>query len=212
MNKLLETYAGKTVLGIGAHPDDLEIGAGGTLAQVSRHGGHVVMVAVTIPNMLEERMAEARAAAAILGAELEVLERERCRRVEDLSSYELVAKIDSLIRKYEPVALFTHSAHEIHHDHVLVHRAVLSSLRLRPMDVYLMPPSTCKPALHAWQARVWVDIGDTLDAKLQAISAHQSQFGRRGICVDAFRQMARSQGLPVGIRYAEGHDIICLRS
>lgn len=212
MNKLLETYAGKTVLGIGAHPDDLEIGVGGTLAQVVRHGGHVVMAAVTIPSMLEERMVEARAAAAILGADLEVLEQERCRRVEDLSTYQLVARIDALIRKYDPVALFTHSAHEVHYDHVLVHRAVLSSLRLRPMDVYLMPPSSCKPTLHAWQARIWVDIGETLEAKLQAIAAHESQFARRGICLDAFRQMARSQGLPVGIAYAEGHDIMCLRS
>jgi LmbE family N-acetylglucosaminyl deacetylase len=209
---LLHTYAGQTVLAIGAHPDDLEIGAGGTLAQIVRHGGRVVMAAVTIPNMLEQRIIEARAAADILGAQLEVLERERCCRVEDLSTYELVEQIDGLIRKYEPVALFTHSAHEVHYDHILVHRAVLSSLRLRPMDVYLMQPTSCKPVLHAWQARIWVDIGETLETKIRAIAAHESQFGRRGICLDTFRQMARSQGLPMRIGYAEGHDVMCLRS
>lgn len=211
MTTIIESYAGKTVLGIGAHPDDLEIAMGGTLARLSRAGAKVVMTAVAIPDKLAERKSEAVRAARILGASFETLEPERCVRVEDLAMHDLVGRIDRLVRKYEPEALFSHSSHEIHFDHVLTHRAVLSSTRLRPMDVYLFGPSTCKPSLQGFQPRIWVDITDTVDAKIDAIAAHESQFAQRGICVGLFRDQARSRGLPLKIDFAEGLDIYCLR-
>jgi N-acetylglucosamine malate deacetylase 1 len=213
MADVLRSYEGQSVLCIGAHPDDIEIGMGGIAAQLARAGARVTIAAVVVPDNLEERILEAGRAAKLLGAErFEVLERERPRRVEDLNMYELVARLDALVRKYEPAALFTHSTAEVHHDHILTHRAVLSSLRLRPMDLYFYGPSTCKPTIHQWQPRIWVDIAETIDAKLEAIAAHESQFGRRGICVNGFRDQARALGAPVGLAYAEGLDLLCMRT
>lgn len=212
MTSIIDNYAGKTVLGIGAHPDDLEIGMGGTIARLAQANAHVVMIAVAIPDMLPERLEEARRAAAILGASFELLEPERCVRVEDLPMYDIVGRIDRLVRRYEPDAIFSHSSHEIHFDHVLTHRAVLSSLRVRPMDFYLFGPSTCKPSLHSFQPRIWVDVTTTIEHKIAAIAAHESQFSRRGICVSLFRDQARSQGLPVKLEFAEALDLYCLRS
>ena len=45
-NGLSSRYAGKTVLAIGAHPDDLEIGVGGALAHFARGGARTVMAVV----------------------------------------------------------------------------------------------------------------------------------------------------------------------
>src|SRR5205085_1371272 len=53
-------YSGKTVVAIGAHPDDLEIGIGGTLAKLQRNGAHVVMCVASIPKDYEVRLAEAQ--------------------------------------------------------------------------------------------------------------------------------------------------------
>ena len=53
-------YAGKTVVAIGAHPDDLEIGIGGTLAKLQRCGARVVMVIASIPKDFDVRIAEAK--------------------------------------------------------------------------------------------------------------------------------------------------------
>src|SRR5262245_58746159 len=94
---LTSRYAGRTVLAIGAHPDDLEIGIGGTLARLSRAGARVVMVIASIPSNYEIRLAEAKSGARILGADLRVLlNGGRCCRVEDLKTYELVNLFDGL--------------------------------------------------------------------------------------------------------------------
>lgn len=212
MSRWIDRYAGRTVLGIGAHPDDLEIAMGGTLALLAQAGANVVMAILAVPSRLEERLAEAQAGAEILGAKAVIVERERCRRVEDVQSYELVAELDGLVRTFAPDALFAHPSEEIHHDHHLVHRAVMSAMRMRPMDIYFYRPSTCKPIIFDWQPRIWLDITATIDKKVASIAAHRSQFGNRHICVDYFREEAHARGLPVGMRYAEGFDVLCVRN
>ena len=52
-------YAGRTVVAVGAHPDDVELGIGGTLAALSEGGARVVMAICSVPVNLETRYAEA---------------------------------------------------------------------------------------------------------------------------------------------------------
>src|SRR5262249_5945481 len=58
------------VIAFGAHPDDIEIGMGGTVARHASGGDHVTMVVTTIPNNREGRRAEAERAAGARGAAL----------------------------------------------------------------------------------------------------------------------------------------------
>ena len=76
-------YIGRTVLAIGAHPDDIELGIGGTVAVLTRAGVKVVMCIVSVPADYDTRVAEARDSAAILGCELRVLMEGGCKRIED---------------------------------------------------------------------------------------------------------------------------------
>ena len=202
-------YAGRTVLAIGAHPDDMEIGIGGTLARLSRCGTHVVMAVVSIPSNFETRVAEARHGAKIIGADLRVLlNGGRCCRVEDLKTYELVTLLDDLVQELMPAAVLTHGSADFHRDHVLVHNAALATQRLRFFDLFCYYPTNCRPVQTGFQPRLYVNVSKTIDTKIEAIAAHSSQFSCRGLGVDVYRETARAQGRMIGAEYAEGLDVV----
>ena len=91
-------YAGRTVVAIGAHPDDLEIGIGGTLAKMKQAGAHVVMCVASIPKDYDVRLAEAKRGAEILGCELKILMSDGPKRLEDVKTCDLVGMLDGLNR------------------------------------------------------------------------------------------------------------------
>ena len=199
-------YAGKTVLAVGAHADDIELAVGGTMARLRRAGARVVMLVVSLPGDAKRRRHEAEQAAGILGCELRVL-MEEGRRIEDLKSYQLVAMIDREVRELEPAAMLTHGPSEFHRDHVLVHEACVASQRLRYFDFFTYQPNFCRPVPIPFHPRAYVDISDTIETKMRAIEAHQSQFQCRGLDTAMYRDIARMNGRMAGVQYAEGLDV-----
>jgi LmbE family N-acetylglucosaminyl deacetylase len=202
--KIAERYAGRTVLAVGAHADDVELAVGGTMARLRRGGARVVMVVISLPGDYKTRLREAQHAAEILGCELRVLMADGTKRIEDLKSYELVAMIDREVKELAPAAMLTHGPSEFHRDHVLVHEACVSSQRLRYFDFFTYHPNFCRPVPVAFHPRAYVDITET---KMRAIEAHQSQFKCRGLGIDIYRDIARLNGRMVGVQYAEGLDV-----
>jgi LmbE family N-acetylglucosaminyl deacetylase len=129
------------------------------------------------------------------------------RRIEDLRGYELVAMLDREVKELAPAAMLTHGPSEFHRDHVLVHEACVSSQRLRYFDFFSYPPNFCRPVPVPFHPRAYVDITDTIETKLRAIAAHQSQFKCRGLGIDIYRDIARLNGRMVGVQYAEGLEV-----
>jgi LmbE family N-acetylglucosaminyl deacetylase len=200
-------YAGRTVVAIGAHPDDLEIGIGGTLAKMKRAGAHVVMCVASVPRDYEVRVAEARLGAEILGCELKILMDGGPQRIEDVKTCDLVGMLDGLIREYKPAAVLTHSKSDFHNDHLLIYNACLPTQRLAYFDFFSYHPTNCRPVPIAFHPTAYVDISETIDAKMHAISAHASQFGGRGLDTEMYREFAHVQGRMIGCTYAEGLDV-----
>jgi len=195
------------VLAIGAHPDDLELAIGGTLARLARESARVVMAVVSIPADFATRRAEAQRAAEILGCELRILVDDDCCRVDDIRNHQLVGMLDALVRSVKPAAVFTHSASEFHRDHVVVHNACLSTQRLERFDFFQFSPTMTRAVPVAFHPRAYVDVTGTIDAKMEAIAAHASQFATRGLDAEMFRDIARLNGRMVGVKYAEGLDV-----
>lgn len=207
----LRQYAGRTVLAVGAHPDDLELGAGGTLARLALAGARVVMAVASVPNNLAARRQEARRAAAMLGAELRLLRPHRCCRVEDLKHHELVGLMDGLVRELQPAAMLTHCLANFHLDHRLVHEACMSSQRLRYFDIYCYSPTSSYNVNIAFNAHIYVDITQTIDLKMKAIQVHSSQFDKRDLKTEPYRRQCARAGETVGMDYAEGLEIVRMR-
>jgi len=204
---LASRYGGRTVLAIGAHPDDLELAIGGTLARLAREAVRVVMAVVSIPADYATREAEAQRAAKILGCELRILVESSCCRIDDMKPYQLVGMLDAVVRDTQPAAVLTHSSNEFHRDHIAVHNACLSTQRLKSFDFFHFSPTMTRAVPVTFHPRAYIDISTTIELKMQAIEAHLSQFGGRGLDSEMYRDLARLNGRMVGVKYAEGVDV-----
>jgi len=208
MNRILAEKGGR-VLAFGAHPDDLEVGAGGLLARLSSAGADVTLAIVSIPNSTEVRKAEAQAAADVLDAELFILNEDKPCRVEDIAMHELVRRMDTVIGDVRPDLVITHSANDLHWDHGLVNRATVSALRRTPCDLLAYLSSPEMNAQSRSFGNCFADISGFVDAKLAAIACHKSQLPK--LDLDSSRDLARAMGRISGFEYAEVYETLRVR-
>lgn len=208
MNRILQEKGGR-VLAFGAHPDDLEVGAGGLLARLSDEGADVTLVIVSIPNHTEQRRAEAQAAADLIDANVFVLYEDRPCRVEDIPMHELVRRMDSVIGDVRPDLVITHSANDLHWDHGLVNRATVSALRRTPCDLLAYLSSPEMNAQSRSLGNCFADISQYVEVKLEAIAQHKSQLPR--LDLESSRDLARAMGRISGYGYAECYEVLRVR-
>jgi LmbE family N-acetylglucosaminyl deacetylase len=208
MNRILEEKGGRVLL-FGAHPDDIEVGAGGLAARLSDEGAEVTFAVVSIPNHTDQRRAEAQAAAEVIDANLFVIYDEKPCRVEDIAMHELVRRFDQIIGDVRPDLVITHSANDLHWDHGLVNRATVSALRRTPCDLlaYLSSPEMNAQARS--MGNCFADISGYVDAKVDAIACHKSQLAR--LDLDSSRDLARAMGRISGYEYAECYEVLRVR-
>jgi LmbE family N-acetylglucosaminyl deacetylase len=182
----------KKILSIGAHPDDIEFGCGGTEAFLRKKGNDLIHViatcgeegSLTIPKMelAQIRNSESNASAAVLGvAEVHYLDLE-----DSLVQYTKESKIKlvSLIRQFQPDIVFTHCSQDPHPDHKVVHdltkAAVMGASGPWHIEAggtpYVVPNVL---GYEVWspitQPQCYFDISDEIELKLLALSCHKSQ-------------------------------------
>jgi LmbE family N-acetylglucosaminyl deacetylase len=208
MNRILQEKGGR-VLAFGAHPDDLEVGAGGLLARLAAQGAEVTLAIVSIPSNTETRRAEAHASADVLDADLFVLYDEKPCRVEDIAMHELVRRFDNIIGDVRPDLVITHSANDLHWDHGLVNRATVSALRRTPCDLLAYLSSPEMNAQSRSLGNCFADITGYVDAKLAAIACHKSQLSK--LDLESSRDLARAMGRISGYEYAECYEALRVR-
>jgi N-acetylglucosamine malate deacetylase 1 len=209
MNRVFEEGRPGRVLAFGAHPDDLEVGAGGLLARLAQDGAEVHMAIISIPNRFEERYAEAREGARVIGGDVVLLVDDRECRVEDVPMHDLVKRFDSMVADIHPDLVITHSAHDLHWDHSLVNRATVSSLRRTPCDLMAFLSSPEMNAQSRAMGQCFADISSTIDDKIAAISAHRSQLPK--LDLESSRDLARAMGRISGFAFAETYEVLRVR-
>ncbi len=214
------------VLAIGAHPDDLEILCGGTLARFRCEGHEVVMSYatrgelgndnLTLQECFETRSREARDAAAIIEANLIPLAFDD----NGVNPYDRSQqdRVLDLIREVEPNLILTHDTADYHPDHRAVSALVSWCVPLIAIRNY----ETGHPALGHVPAILfmdtmlgvnfspseYVDISSAIEIKLRMLKAHASQlaFLKQYFRLDPVEQVsvvARFRGMQAGVRYAE---------
>lgn len=175
-----------TVMAFGAHPDDVEIGMGGTLAALSRQGHRIFIVDLTSGEMgsngnPETRLIEASRAARILGITERINLGLRDRGIQcDESSIELVVRV---IRDKKPSHIFIPYRNDRHPDHRNAFRLVDEAIMNAGLIRYCpdIPPHRINETVEYFineieePTRFW-DIEACTAAKYEALSAYRSQF------------------------------------
>jgi bacillithiol biosynthesis deacetylase BshB1 len=213
------------VIAVGAHPDDVEIGCGGTLARLVEQGYRVGIVDLTdgepTPGSAgpEVRLAEARRAAEILGVHRRITLDLPNRRLFD--SPEARIALAKEFRKHRPRLVLglgakTPTASPDHDQAVRITEAAVFYSRLSKWDGLFdgLPVHRISILMHYYlefrslspptNAGLVVDVGDTLERKFAALAAYQSQFPpERAEVLERIRIFNRQQGLSAGFAAGE---------
>ena len=213
------------LLVFGPHPDDLEIGLGGTIARHVALGHRVGLCDLTAGEMgsngtVEERIAEAEAARAVLGADWRINLRWPDRGIGRDPGH--IREAAGTIRKARPRAVAIPYWADRHPDHVaasnLLTEAVFNA-RLRRYDADGDPwatPWICYYFINdSVPPSFVVDVSDQYPRKREALACHRTQFApAAGDAVSTrltsalFQQLIESRdaqfGALAGVRFAEG--------
>jgi two-component system response regulator HydG len=197
--------ARQAVLAIGAHPDDVEIGAAGALL-VHRAMGHEVSI-LTLSRGARDgteaaRAGESEMAALAMGATL---------FLEDLKDTHIsegdptIGAINRVVETVRPTVIYTHSQHDVHQDHRNVYRAAMVAARNVQRVYCFQSPS----ATVDFRPTRFVTIDDQIERKLLAIQTFASQAEIQGyLDPDLIQSTARYWSRFGDGRYAEAFEVM----
>ncbi len=208
------------VIAVGAHPDDVEIACGGTLAKLAQQGFQVGIIDLTDGEPTpaspgpEVRHAEAARAAETLGVPVRVTLDLPNRRLFD--SFEARVALAKEFRKYRPRVVIgfgqkTPLASPDHWQAMQITDAAIFYSRLTKWEEYFdhLPVHRISTQLYfslgvgatrdPLSAQFVVDISDTLETKMQAIGCYQTQFPpAKARTLDGIRAINIAEGLASG--------------
>ncbi len=223
------------ILAIGAHPDDVELGCGATLAKEVSNGKKVGIIDLTRGELgtrgtAETRESESNKAASILG----VAFRENMEFADGFFVNDKLHQVEliKMIRKYRPEIVICNAIEDRHIDHAkgskLVSDACFLSglLKIDTKDVNTnnwQDPWRPKQVYHYIQWNnikpdVVVDVSDFMELKMKSVLAYKTQFYDEGSkepdtpissknFTDSITYRARDLGRLVGVEYAEGFNV-----
>jgi LmbE family N-acetylglucosaminyl deacetylase len=222
------------VLAIAAHPDDLEILCGGTLARYAAEGHSVTMCHVASGNrggwgdrdsdeLAATRAAEAQRSAALIGA------RHATIGVPDgeiaASSLAQRTALVDVVREARPDVVLSHATNDYASDHNEVFQLALDASLLASIPLFRTerePTTAVPPIFHmdtvtgiGFEPTEYVDITATIERKLEMLAQHESQVswldehGDNDV-IETARAVARVRGAQCRVSYAEGFRP-CLR-
>jgi len=196
-------------LALGAHPDDVELGCGGSIARFAENGTELQSAVFSrcadeTPEDPELRVRECQAAALAIGV--------KRARIFDFPNRELpehrhaiMLELEKLQETFQPDLVFIPFSEDPHQDHETVARAAIRAFRRRET---ILQYEILRYGSHSFTPSLFIDITETVGAKVAALREYKSQLARRAYFdEESFRSLARTRGAQCGFEYAEGFVI-----
>ena len=213
------------LLVIGPHPDDLEIGLGGSIAKHVALGLRVGLCDLTAGEMgsngtVDERLAESEAARVVLGASWRVNLRLPDRAIG--TSPDHARRVAALIRAARPRAIAIPYWTDRHPDHESSSRMLTEAVFNAGLRRYEVEGEPWKPELASYYfindsvpPSFVIDVSDYYEIKRRALACHVTQFEPASsdavstrLTSPRFRQLIESRdaqfGALAGVAFAEG--------
>jgi bacillithiol biosynthesis deacetylase BshB1 len=217
------------VLAIGAHPDDIELSCGGTIAKLVRQGYKVALADMTKGELGTRGSGEVRLREASKAAEILKAETRRNLGIPDgniLVNAENRTKLIQLIRELQPQILLIPVRYDRHPDHGHTHELCKEAwfyAGLAKIETMLngTPQKAFRPDRY-YEYMQWhesgfsfiVDVSDTFDTKMEAIRSYESQFYNPQSAepetvlsqpdfLDMIEIRGRYYGRRIGVKYGE---------
>lgn len=205
----MSTDEPNNILCVCAHPDDVELMAGGTVAKWARQGRQVRILTFTNGAWKspqgewlrdpEEAKLEEVEAAKVLGVEVENLDRAAMDlRHEDA----LVVEVLRRVEKHKIDTLICPWDRDVHHDHEVASRIAVSASRRIPR---VLMGSINYYVREVFAPNVFVDISSSWDAKIASLEKYEGQWMRaKHEWLPWLDETTRTYGRMVGVERAEG--------
>ena len=179
------------ILAIGAHPDDVELGCGGTLAKLISEGKTVAVIDLTQGELGTRgtnvtRAEEAAESTRIMG----YVSRENLKMKDGflVNSEDYQMQIVKMIRKYQPEMVFANAIDDRHPDHAKASKLVSDACFLS--GLVKIETTLNNESQKAWRPKhifnyiQWknitpafvIDVSDFMDKKIEACLAYKTQF------------------------------------
>jgi LmbE family N-acetylglucosaminyl deacetylase len=191
------------ILALGAHPDDIEIGCGGTLIKYARAGHRVHLMVLTDGargGESEIRRGEQLASSRILGAR-EVFWG-GYQDTEVPVSRQAIQQIEDVVKKVDPAFIFVNYPDDTHQDHRHLATCTVTATRYTRNVLFYETPTT-----QDFSPTVYVDVDGVMEDKVRTLEAHASQVEKTNVeglsIIEVARASAHFRGVQGRVRSAE---------
>jgi LmbE family N-acetylglucosaminyl deacetylase len=197
----------RSVLAIGAHPDDVELGCAGTLALHRLRGDKVYLLVLTkgeATGSPEVRENECRRSAEILGGAGLFFGGLADTKVHD--GRETIDAIEKVIEEVKPDIIYAPTWKDTHQDHRNAGHATLSAGRRCKIILMYEGASTQRD----FTPQVFVDVKDTFELKMKMTRVFGSQLNNHGVYAVAMKAnegLAKFRGYQAGVDMAEAFEV-----
>lgn len=192
------------ILAIGAHPDDIEFGCGGTLLKYAQAGHAVYQMVLTEGCYGGEpclRKKEQEQAQLFLGSRAVFWG--GLKDTEVVDNRDLITKIEKVIAQTTPDIVFMNYPEDVHQDHRAAAAAAISATRYIKEVLFFEVPTT-----RHFEPEIFVNIRDVLEKKMELLKIHASQVTRTRVenltILESAQSCANFRGYQGRVKYAEG--------
>ncbi len=205
----------KKILFIGAHFDDIELGAGGALLRHIAEEDKCYMLVMTDSAYynydgtairdVETAAKEGLNASKILGTTKLISIGLETKTLQ--YGFKLIEIINKVVDDYEIDTIYTHWNKDVHQDHSAIGKATLNAGR--HVNNILMYRSNWYQTTEFFRANYFIDISDFIERKILSVKAHKNEFEKFGQSwIDFFVNENSNTGKRNGVKYAEEFEIV----